>query len=383
MPAFSEAFAAKRVFVTGHTGFKGSWLCEWLIRLEADVTGYSLEPPTKPALFEQLGLQGRLRHLIGDVRDLESLRRAVAAAKPDYVFHLAAQPLVRESYRIPVETFAVNVMGTVNVLESLRSLTSPCAAVIVTTDKCYENLESGRSYSEDDALGGHDPYSSSKGAAEIAVSAFRRSFFSTERLGGDSVPPVAVASARAGNVIGGGDWAADRIVPDCVRSLAAGKPIGVRNPAAVRPWQHVLEPVGGYLCLAAQMRSALDRRDARRLHEVCSAFNFGPTEESNRTVAELVACVLKSWPGQWKDLSGGDAPHEAKLLSLAIAKAARVLGWRPRWDFEDSVQRTIEWYRKVSQAGGSSAQEMTDGQITAFGDLHPVLNAETEKVAKI
>ncbi|HEY1848704.1 MAG TPA: CDP-glucose 4,6-dehydratase [Opitutaceae bacterium] len=382
MPAFSEAFAGKRVFVTGHTGFKGSWLCEWLLRLGSDVTGYSLEPPTRPALFEQLALRKRLRHLSGDVRDLAGLEKAVAAAKPDYLFHLAAQPLVRESYRIPVETFSVNVMGTVHVLESLRRLSSPCAAVIVTTDKCYENLESGRSYTEEDALGGHDPYSSSKGAAEIAVSAFRRSFFSPERLGSESVPPVAVASARAGNVIGGGDWAPDRIVPDCVRSLAAGKPIGVRNPAAVRPWQHVLEPLGGYLCLAAQMRSALDRRDGRRLHEMCSAFNFGPLQESNRTVADLVACVLNAWPGEWRDLSGGDAPHEAKLLSLSIAKAGRVLGWRPRWEFEEAVRRTIEWYRSAAAGGESSPAEMTGGQITAFGDLHPVPNAETERVAK-
>ena len=240
---FCGLYAGKRVLVTGHTGFKGSWLCEWLLGLGAKVTGYSLSPPTQPALFEQLGLAGRLRHIIGDIRDLPGLSRALRKARPDFVFHLAAQPLVRDSYANPVETFAVNLMGTVHVLEALRSVRHPCAAVFITTDKCYENREWAYGYREDDPLGGSDPYSASKGAAELAISSYRRSFFGSH--------PVRIASARAGNVIGGGDWAVDRIVPDCMRALEKGKPIPVRNPKATRPWQHVLEPLSGYLWLGA------------------------------------------------------------------------------------------------------------------------------------
>jgi len=243
--AFGNIYKGKRVLLTGHTGFKGAWLAEWLLQLGAELTGYSLPAPTTPALFEQLGHESRLNHVIGDIRDLVALRGVVDRVKPEFVFHLAAQPLVRLSYSQPVETYSTNVMGTVNVLEAVRLAGQRCAVVVVTTDKCYENREWVHSYREEDPMGGYDPYSSSKGAAELVVSAYRRSYFSAP----DSL--VRLASARAGNVIGGGDWALDRIVPDCIRSLASGATIPVRNKIATRPWQHVLEPLGGYLWLGA------------------------------------------------------------------------------------------------------------------------------------
>ena len=257
---FSSAYAGKKIFVTGHTGFKGSWLCEWLLQLGAEITGYSLPPETKPALFEQLKLKSRLHHVIGDIRDLPKLRAAVQKAKPDFVFHLAAQSLVRESYAQPVATFETNLMGTVNVLEALRGLKNSCAAVFITTDKCYENREHHRGYAETDPLGGHDPYSASKATAEIAISSYRRSFFKNH--------PVKIASVRAGNVIGGGDWAADRIVPDSIRALQKKSAIPVRNKISTRPWQHVLEPLSGYLWLGARLARALHQQDEQRPRRV-------------------------------------------------------------------------------------------------------------------
>jgi CDP-glucose 4,6-dehydratase len=370
---FGEVFRGKRVLVTGHTGFKGSWLCEWLLSLGAEVSGFSLPPPTIPSLFEQLGLEQRLSHNTGDIRDLEATKAVVEASNPQFVFHLAAQPLVRASYDIPVETYATNVMGTVHVLEALRSLKNPCAAVMVTTDKCYENREWERGYTEEDALGGFDPYSSSKGAAEVVIAAYRRSFFPTDRIGTGSVPPVAVASARAGNVIGGGDWALDRIVPDCMRALAAAKPIGIRNPRATRPWQHVLEPLGGYLTLGANLWAEvqdLGAADRNRLGQVASAFNFGPDRESNRSVGQLVEELLRNWPGSWTDLSDPNSVHEAKLLSLSIEKAARVLHWRPKWDFKRTIVETASWYREMADSADSSkAGNLVRRQIAEFGDL--------------
>jgi CDP-glucose 4,6-dehydratase len=348
---FGGLYAGKRVFVTGHTGFKGSWLCEWLLGLGAEVTGYSLQPPTQPALFEQLGLAGRLRHIVGDIQDLPGLSRAVRAAQPDYVFHLAAQTIVRDSYVKPVETFMVNLMGTVHLLETLRSVSHPCAAVFVTTDKCYENREWVYGYRENDPLGGHDPYSASKATAELAIASYRRSFFQSH--------PVRIASARAGNVIGGGDWAVDRIVPDCMRALEQGKPIAVRNPKATRPWQHVLEPLSGYLwlgaCLAGERKTSLD-----------TAFNFGPGHESNRTVVELVTEVLKHWPGRWQDQSDPNAVHEAKLLQLATDKATALLGWEPAWRFPAAVAQTVEWYRDTRAGSLGSARKLADEQIAAY-----------------
>lgn len=348
--AFGGAFAGKRVLVTGHTGFKGSWLCEWLLALGAEVTGLALPPPTTPALFDQLGLAARMKDRRGDVRDLATVRAAVDAARPDFVFHLAAQSLVRLSYAQPVETYATNVMGTVHLLEAVRLAGRACAVVVVTTDKCYENHERAHAYHEDEPMGGHDPYSSSKGATELVVSAYRRSYFSAP----DSA--VRVASARAGNVIGGGDWALDRIVPDCIRSLQRGEPIPVRNRHATRPWQHVLEPLGGYLWLAARL--AADRK-------LATAFNFGPKPAATQPVAVLVAEVLKHWPGKWEDRTDPKAVHEATLLSLAIDKAERELGWKPVWGFAPTITHTVAWYRTVS-ADPAAAHALTLRQIAAY-----------------
>ncbi len=352
---FGGAFRGKRVLVTGHTGFKGAWLSEWLLGLGAKVTGYSLPPNTKPALFEQLGLASRLEHIEGDIRDSAKLAKAVHAAKPNFVFHLAAQALVRESYARPIETFDVNAMGTAHLLDALRSSRKPCTVVLITTDKCYENREWVHGYREDDPLGGHDPYSASKAAAEIVIASYRRSFFACH--------PVKIASARAGNVIGGGDWAADRIVPDCIRALQKKQPIPVRNKTATRPWQHVLEPLSGYLWLAALLANPRRSKVAPTL--LASAFNFGPGHESNRTVAELVAEVLKHWPGRWEDKSDPKAVHEAGLLQLATDKAHALLDWSPVWSFPAAVAQTVGWYHET-MASPQGAPALTARQIAQY-----------------
>lgn len=356
--AFADAYRGKRVLVTGHTGFKGAWLSEWLLSLGADVTGLALPPPTSPSLFEQLGLVARMRHIEGDIRDLAVVRSAFEAERPDIVFHLAAQPLVRLSYTQPVETFATNVMGTAHVLEAVRMAARPCVVVCITTDKCYENREWVHSYREEDPMGGYDPYSSSKGAAELVIAAYRRSFFSAANAA------VRVASVRAGNVIGGGDWAMDRIVPDCIRSLRAGAPIPVRNKIATRPWQHVLEPLSGYLWLGACLyRSQLSAFSS----QLASSFNFGPALASNRTVAELVQEVLRHWPGEWQDKSDPHAVHEAKLLNLATDKAFHFLQWQPVWNFSETIAETVSWYRgaEASEADIHSLTLRQIGQYTA------------------
>jgi CDP-glucose 4,6-dehydratase len=349
---FGSFYEGKTVWVSGHTGFKGSWLTAWLLELGAKVTGYSL-PAERDSLFELLSLRERVTHLEGDVRDRASVRKSLLDCQPDVVLHLAAQPLVRRSYEIPVETYDVNVMGTVHILDALRGQERPCAAVFVTTDKCYENREWLHGYRESDPLGGHDPYSSSKAMAELAISAYRDSFFKGH--------PVHIASARAGNVIGGGDWAKDRIVPDCIRALACGEPIPVRNVRSTRPWQHVLEPLNGYLSLASQMHGSAEAR----ADSLSSAFNFGPALESNRTVKELVAEVLKHWPGSWVDRSDPNALHEAGKLNLSTDKAFHELSWAPVWGFQSAVFRTVEWYRKVA-ADPSVAGAVTISQIQAY-----------------
>jgi len=355
---FAHAFHGKTVWLSGHTGFKGAWLAHWLLELGARVHGFALEPPTTPALFDQIGLARRVQsHQIADVRDAVAVQRSILAARPDFVFHLAAQPLVRFSYEQPVETYATNVMGTLHVMEALRELKKPCAAVVVTTDKCYENREQPRAYREDDPLGGHDPYSSSKAAAEIAISAWRRSFF-----GGH---PVRLASARAGNVIGGGDWAKDRIVPDCIRALQANQPIPVRNKTATRPWQHVLEPLSGYLWLAARLSQSPVSDLRPQTSGLASAFNFGPTHASDRTVAELVTEVLKHWPGRWEDQSDPHAVHEATLLQLATDKAHSLLGWSPVWNFATAIEHTVKWYRETAKAP-QSAPALASLQIEQY-----------------
>jgi CDP-glucose 4,6-dehydratase len=352
---FAGVFQGKTVWLSGHTGFKGAWLARWLLKLGAQVHGFSLPPATQPSLFQQLALEKRLQHEIGDVRDFDALKRSLLRVQPDFVFHLAAQALVRYSYEHPLDTYSTNVMGTANVLEALRPLEKPCAAVIVTTDKCYENREVDHAYSEEEHLGGHDPYSSSKAAAEIVIAAYRRSFFGKS--------PVRIASARAGNVIGGGDWAPDRIVPDCIRALQRGEAIPVRNQTATRPWQHVLEPLSGYLWLGA----LLTKPEMVRAQpaDVATAFNLGPDQEANRPVVELVGEVLKSWPGRWEDKSDPKAVHEARLLMLSTARARRVLHWQPTWPFETAVARTIQWYRSVSE-NAAVAEDATGKQIEEY-----------------
>jgi CDP-glucose 4,6-dehydratase len=318
----------------------------------AEVSGFALEPPTDPSLFQELGLAQRIaRHRVGDVRDLAELRSAMAEAAPDVVFHMAAQPLVRLSYEEPVRTYATNVMGTVNLLESVRTCGSVRAVVNVTSDKCYENRESGQAYRETDAMGGWDPYSSSKGCAELVTAAYRRSFFGE---GSD----VRIASARAGNVIGGGDWAPDRIVPDCVRALTAGEPVQVRNPEAVRPWQHVLEPLSGYLLLASRLLAGDATFDG--------AWNFGPEPDGAVRVREVVDAMVTAWgSGSWTTpAAGGAQPHEAHLLSLDITKARKELGWRPLYDVRRAVGATATWY--AARHRGDDPGQLTRADIAVY-----------------
>lgn len=341
---FDNAFAGKTVWCSGTTGFKGAWIAQWLVELGAKVHGFALNPPTTPSVFMQTGLSERIQQQIADIREPDTVKDSVAAAQPDFVFHLAAQPLVRLAFDEPLLTYATNVMGTVHVLEAVKALKKSCIVVLITTDKCYENREWVHGYREEDQLGGHDPYSSSKACAETAIASWRRSFFIKH--------PVRIASARAGNVIGGGDWAKDRIVPDCIRALQLGQPIPVRNKVATRPWQHVLEPLSGYLWLAAVLsKPALRPYDSKLF---TSAFNFGPPLDSNRTVAELVAEVIKHWPGRWEDKSDPAAVHEASLLSLACDKSYHLLGWKPVWNFEKTAATTVAWYRRESEVGKSA-----------------------------
>jgi CDP-glucose 4,6-dehydratase len=347
-------WAGKRVLVTGHTGFKGTWLCLWLNELSAQVSGISLDPNTEPSLFSQLHIQENLRHhWIADVRDPLDIAILVDICQPEVVFHLAAQPLVRRSYSDPLGTWATNVQGSLHILEALRFLHHPCAVVMVTTDKVYENLEWNYGYRECDRLGGHDPYSASKAAAELAIASWRSSFCG---VASHQTPYLKIATARAGNVIGGGDWADDRLVPDVIRALSAGEVVPVRFPFATRPWQHVLEPLAGYL----QLAEALTTGD-----ESCaSAFNFGPLLDANRPVWELVEAALQHWPGDWRDISDQFPVHEAARLNLQIDKAYIHLGWRPRWNFSTTVERTVKWYRSVVE--GCSPLDCSMSDLIAF-----------------
>ena len=342
-----EFWVGKRVLLTGHTGFKGSWLTLWLTELGAVVTGISLEPNTTPNLFSQLDLAQRLeQHNIADINNSQALNEIVYKCQPQVVFHLAAQPLVRHSYQDPLGTWATNVMGSLNLLEALKPLQHQCAVVMVTTDKVYENQEWDYGYRENDRLGGHDPYSASKAAAEIAIASWRNSFCGHKS---HQTPYLAIATARAGNVIGGGDWAEDRIVPDAMRALAAGQPVPVRNPDATRPWQHVLEPLGGYLRLAEALTAA--QVNSVMPNHYCEAFNFGPMHEANRPVRQLIETTLEHWPGTWEDLSNSSDVHEAGRLNLQIDKAHHQLGWDPCWPFATTVRRTVAWYQAVQKRG--------------------------------
>jgi CDP-glucose 4,6-dehydratase len=352
MQSFSDTYNGLRVLVTGHTGFKGGWLCHWLQALGAEVHGMALPPTTTPDIFTTSGLERRLAsHRFVDIRDPEATKTAIAEIRPAMVFHLAAQPLVRLSYRDPVGTFASNVMGTIHVLEGVRQAGTARACVVVTSDKCYENREWPWGYREDEAFGGHDPYSASKGACEVAVASWRRSFFA--KAG------VPLASARAGNVIGGGDWSEDRIVCDAVRALVAGRPLGLRNPAARRPWQHVLEPLGGYLLLGQRLL-------APDGHALAEGWNFGPSTSSIRPVRELADGLVRAWgSGSWEDHSDPQALHEATWLALSWEKAYHRLGWSPVWDFSRTIAQTVAWYQGF-HIDGRSASELIQEQISTY-----------------
>ncbi|AON56558.1 CDP-glucose 4,6-dehydratase [Herbaspirillum seropedicae] len=348
---YLKTFSGRRVLVTGHTGFKGSWLALLLSGLGADVMGYALAPAYPGSHFERLGLAERMRHVEGDVRDLASLNKAVQSFKPEFVFHLAAQALVRESYSDPKSTFDTNVGGSVNLLEAVRACDSVRSLVFVTSDKCYENVEWIWAYRENDALGGRDPYSASKAAAEIVFSSYLRSWFTTH-------PHLGAASVRAGNVIGGGDWAADRIVPDCIRALVDKQAIVLRNPAATRPWQHVLEPISGYLKLAAYLYDAP--------HQYEGAWNFGPPVGDARTVLDVAKHLATQFvDGQVVVEASANKLHEANLLQLNSDKARQMLQWSTRWDFEQTLQATGNWYQEVLLQGKDAA-EVSLAQIKAY-----------------
>ncbi len=338
----------KRVLITGHTGFKGSWLLVWLNMLGADVYGLSLSPLQGKSLFKEITKKGSLsRDYFVDIRDSEKLKRSMNEINPDIVFHLAAQPLVRKSYEDPLETWSTNLIGSLNLLESLTIIKHHCAVIMVTTDKVYKNMEWDHGYRENDQLGGHDPYSASKAATEFAISSWRDSFCSSNKKGYN----LKIASARSGNVIGGGDWAKDRIFPDVIRSLENDNKIFIRNPKSTRPWQHVLDPLAGYMLLAEklyQSRKLLNKNDKNIF---TSAFNFGPNIDSNKTVEFLVNEIIKYWPGTIKQDIDQDSNqfHEAEKLHLQIDKAFNLLNWRPIWDFEFSVKRTVEWYKKLDE----------------------------------
>lgn len=347
----AQFWRGRRVLVTGHTGFKGSWLCLWLASLGAEVHGYALSPPTNPALFDVAKVGDLLAASeIADVRDCESLSAAVGRARPEIVFHLAAQPLVRYSYRAPVETYAVNVMGTVHLLEAVRQNDCVRAVVSVTTDKCYENREWSWGYRENEPLGGHDPYSSSKACAELVSAAYRTSFLAESR--------VALATARAGNVIGGGDWAADRLLPDFLRALDAGETLTIRSPGAIRPWQHVLEPLSGYLALAEALVESGT--------QAAEAWNFGPVDDDARPVGWILDHLAARVPELRWHCDSAPQPHEANYLKLDSSKARARLGWAPRWRLDKALDMTVAWHRAWQR--GDDMRVLSMAQIAEYAD---------------
>ena len=348
-----KVFRGRKILVTGHTGFKGSWLSLWLHQLGADVVGLSLNVPTQPSHFEAAGMADLLLENRVDLRDRENVCRIMQETRPDFVFHLAAQALVRRAYVDPVFTYETNLNGTVNVLEGLRKLENPCVAVLITSDKCYDNMEWEWGYRETDALGGPDPYSASKGAAELAIRSYVRSYFPKDGV-------VRLGVARAGNVIGGGDWAEDRIVPDCVRAWSKGETVPLRNSSATRPWQHVLEPLSGYLNLAMVLHKGGD------LHG--EPFNFGPPAHQNHSVGELVSEIAKHWKNvRWQNVSDQDGgPYESGLLKLNCDKALHHLGWRAIWDFDTTVKETALWYRRYYERRHSSIDGVSLQQIMNY-----------------
>lgn len=337
---FQNFYKGKKVLITGHTGFKGSWLTIWLNELGADIIGIALEPFSEKDNYVLAGIKNKITDLRGDIRDSNFLKEVFQKYQPEIVFHLAAQPLVRLSYDIPVETYEVNVMGTINLLEAIRATDSVKVGIMITTDKCYENKEQIWGYRENEPMGGYDPYSSSKGAAEIAIASWRRSYFNPERY---TEHGKSIASVRAGNVIGGGDWALDRIIPDCIKSLEAGKTINIRNPKAIRPWQHVLEPLRGYMLLAQKMW--------KEPTKYCGAWNFGPYSESIANVWDVAKMVIKNYgDGNLHNLSEQNSLHEAKLLMLDISKAKFELNWEPKLNLVQTIELTIDWYKRYKSA---------------------------------
>ena len=352
-PAFWQG---KRVLLTGHTGFKGSWLSLWLQSMGAQVVGYALAPPSNPSLFEVAEVGNGMTSIVGDIRDLEHLRKTFAAHQPQIVIHMAAQALVRYSYIEPVETYSTNVMGTVNLLEAVRSTNSVKAVVNITSDKCYENREWVWGYRENEAMGGYDPYSNSKGCAELVTSAYRNSYFHREK---HQEHGVALASGRAGNVIGGGDWAEDRLIPDIMRAITEGKPVNIRSPHAIRPWQHVLEPLSGYLALAQTLFEEGTTN--------AEGWNFGPNDEDAKPVQWIVEELTKLWGegASWK-LDGGNHPHEAHYLKLDCSKAKMRLNWQPRWRLEEALRAIVEWHRAYQHEEDMRA--VTLRQISAYND---------------
>ena len=352
-----EFWKNRRVLLTGHTGFKGAWLLLWLIELGADVYCYSLPPKGQNNLYEDLFCKNsnnkEFSEIFGDIRDFEKLSTFIKKANPEIVFHLAAQPLVRESYSNPLYTWDVNVQGSLKVLESLKDIENKCSVVMVTTDKVYLNKESIYGYTETDILGGIDPYSASKAAAEIAIASWRSSFC------GNLIHQnrnLNISTARAGNVIGGGDWAIDRIFPDTVRALSQKKVIKIRNPLSKRPWQHVLEPLSGYIKLAEELQNSRD--------SICEAFNFGPLINSNRSVKNLVENILMHWPGSWETDLESDKFYESKLLHLQIDKSYQLLGWQPKWDFNETVRISVNWYKSFYE--GYSSLEICLDDISKY-----------------
>lgn len=355
LPA-SAFWRGRKVFLTGHTGFKGGWLSLWLQQLGADLTGYALDPPTTPSLFAVARVADGMRSIIGDVRDAGALAAALREAAPEIVIHMAAQPLVRYSYQAPVETYATNVMGTVHLLEAVRQTPSVRAVVNVTSDKCYDNREWVWGYRENEPMGGYDPYSNSKGCAELVTAAYRNSYFHPAQ---HAQHGVALASARAGNVIGGGDWAEDRLIPDILRAIAAGQPVAIRSPHAIRPWQHVLEPLSGYLLLAQRL---VEDGPAH-----AEAWNFGPAEDDAKPVQWIVDTLTQSWGegARWR-LDDNPQPHEAHYLKLDCAKARARLGWRPRWPLTRALQSIVDWHR--AHAHQADMRALCLRQIAAYAD---------------
>lgn len=353
-PAF---WRGKRIFLTGHTGFKGSWMSLWMQSLGADVTGFALAPPTQPSLFEEARVASGMRSVFGDIRDLRSLQNALRMAKPEIVIHMAAQPLVRDSYMNPVETYSTNVIGTVHLLEAVRQSPGIKAVVNITTDKCYENREWVWGYREDEPMGGHDPYSNSKGCAELVSAAYRSSFFSADT---HAQHGCALATARAGNVIGGGDWAKDRLIPDIVRGFEQNQPVAIRHPDAIRPWQHVLEPLRGYATLAEH----LFEHGAR----FAEGWNFGPRDEDSKTVGWIARRMSEMWgPDAHWNTTSGVQPHEAHILKLDISKARSRLGWHPLLGLEEALQLTVDWARE--RRAGGDVRQLTLAQIGAYQKL--------------